>query len=463
MAIKLENCRIYPSSSRQFCTPLTHFDIPFLQSDPTKRLIFFDLPCSDLYFHEHILPSLKNSLSLTLAHFLPLAGNVVLLLNSGSPMIRCVAGDSVSLIAAQSDQDLHYLASHHQRVADHFYECVPELPLATRCADFVVFPVVALQITLFAGQGICIGITNHHAVADGSSIVNFVKSWGCANRSRDAEEHLPVFDRALVEDPEKLDSIAWKFVKNRNPHLDISPSVVEFPINRIRSTLLLTKNQIEILKNHVYAKTPNLGAVSSFTVISAYAWICSLKAAAAPDDDDDEIVYFSFAANCRGRLNPPLPESYFGNCLVFVRAGSRRGSLRKEGGFVVAVESIREASRRILQSDRGVVESADWPLDFRKYSGQWRVSVAGSPRFDVYEADFGWGKAKKQEFVHIDRDMSISLCKSRDFEGGFEIGVSRKKAEMDVFERVFGDMKRVLESDGSEESISDPTANLKML
>ncbi|XP_042041183.1 phenolic glucoside malonyltransferase 1-like [Salvia splendens] len=313
-------------------------------------------------------------------------------------------------------------------------------------------PVIALQITLFAGQGICIGITNHHAVADGSSIVNFVKSWGRANRSGDDEafhqavgRHLPVLDRNLVEDHGKLDSIAWKFVRNRNPNLDFSPSLVEFPINRVRSTLLLTKNQVQNLKNHVYANTPNSRDVSSFTVISAYAWICALRSETSSEDDEEEIVYFSLAADCRGRLNPPLPESYFGNCLVFVRAGARRGSLKKKGGFLIAVESIREATQRILQSDRGVVESADWPLDFRKNSGQCVVSVAGSPRFDVYEADFGWGKPRKQEFVHLDRQRSISLCKSRDFEGAFEIGLSRNKAEMDIFERVFGDPNMALE------------------
>ncbi|KAG6386977.1 hypothetical protein SASPL_152159 [Salvia splendens] len=350
---------------------------PFLQSDPTQRLIFFDFPCSILHFHQNILPSLKVSLSLTLTHFLPIAGNVVLPLNSGTPAIRCASGDSVSLIIAQSDQNLHYLTSHNQRIADHFYECVPELPLATRFVDSVVFPVIALQITLFAGQGICIGITNHHAVADGSSIVNFVKSWGCANRSGDGE----AFHQAVVQN----------------------------------------------LKNHVYANTPNSCDVSSLTVISAYAWICALRSAVS-SDDEEKIVYFSFAADCRGGLNPPLPESYFGNCLVFVRAGARRGSLKKEGGFLTAVESIREATRRILHSDRGVMESADWPLDFRK------------------NTDFGWAKPRQQEFVHLDWQRSISLCKSRDFEGAFEIGLSRNKAEMDIFERVFGDPNLALEA-----------------
>ncbi|XP_057808691.1 phenolic glucoside malonyltransferase 1-like [Salvia miltiorrhiza] len=175
---------------------------------------------------------------------------------------------------------------------------------------------------------------------------------------------------------------------------------------------------------------PELGDVSSFTVITAYVQICMLKADAS--SEEDELAYFGFAADCRGRLDPPLPEFYFGNCLVFVIAESRRGSLKNKDGFLIVVESIREAIQRNLYSDGGILETTDWPLDFKRFSGKCVVSVAGSPRFDVYEADFGWGKARKQEFVHLDgEERSISLGKSRDFEGGFEIGLSRNKAEMD--------------------------------
>lgn len=453
MAIKLKNFQIYPSSSstkdEEFCTPLTHFDIPFLQSDPTQRLIFFDFRCSEPHFHENILPSLKNSLSLTLTHFLPLAGKIFLPLDSGSPIIRYATGDSVSLTVAQSNQDIHYLMSNDQRVADEFYGCVPELPPATRCAGPLVSPAIALQVTLFPSQGVCIGITNHHAVSDESGNYNFVKTWAYANRLGEAFHrtdcvHMPVLDRTLVEDREGLASIAWKFVRNRKLPFELPPAV-EFPINRVRSTFLLTKDKIQKLKNDVSAAMPEVPAVSTFTVISAYAWICSERAEAAADKknnndndkDDDEAVYFCFAADCRGRLNPPLPESYFGNCLVIVVAESRRGLLKKEDGFLTAVESITKAIRRTLHSDRGVLGAASWPLDFQKFGGKSMIAVAGSPRFDVYEADFGWGRAKKQEFVHLDRERSISIFKSRDFEGGFEIGVSRRKVEMDCFQDVF--------------------------
>ncbi|KAH6795453.1 hypothetical protein C2S51_036439 [Perilla frutescens var. frutescens] len=257
-------------------------------------------------------------------------------------------------------------------------------------------------------------------------------------------KHLPVLDRNLVQDPSGLDSTAWEFIKKSRKFPVFELPTATFPINRVRSTFILTKIQVEKLKKYVSANRPHdLGHISSFTAISAYVWICSVKAEAAlaektnDGDYDEEPVHFSFAADCRGRLNPPLPESYFGNCLVFVRPESKRGLLKKKDGFLIAAEIIGNEIQKIIYSDKGVLEIADWPLEFGKSGRKCTVSVAGSPRFDVYEADFGWGKAKKQEFVHLDRERSISLSKSRDFVGGFEIGLSRKKAEMDVFEDVF--------------------------
>ncbi|GLU01811.1 hypothetical protein SLE2022_190950 [Rubroshorea leprosula] len=46
------------------------------------------------------------------------------------------------------------------------------------------------------------------------------------------------------------------------------------------------------------------------------------------------------------------------------------------------------------------------------------IGVAGSPLFNVYESDFGWGKPKMVEIVSIDRTRAISLTESADGSGG---------------------------------------------
>ncbi|KAL0354188.1 UNVERIFIED_CONTAM: Malonyl-coenzyme:anthocyanin 5-O-glucoside-6'''-O-malonyltransferase [Sesamum angustifolium] len=64
--------------------------------------------------------------------------------------------------------------------------------------------------------------------------------------------------------------------------------------------------------------------------------------------------------------------------------------------------------------------------------------VSGSPKFDLSNADFGWGTARKLEILTIDEEKySMSLCKSRDSDGGLEIGLSLPKARMEAFATIF--------------------------
>ncbi|KAH6775308.1 hypothetical protein C2S52_012869 [Perilla frutescens var. hirtella] len=392
MAINLDHCKIHPSSShvQELSLPLTHFDIPFLQSDPDQTLVFYDFPCSKPHFLETILPCLKKSLSTTLTNFLPLTGNIILPSNSGMPLIRYTSGDSVSLTVAQSDQNFSYLTSNHQRVADEFYHCVPALPPAISSPSVITFP---------------------------SSLY----------KSRSFHSRVYVLASPTITQPGM--PVAWV--------LPVELPSIKFPINKVRSTFILTKNQVQNLKNYVSNNRTKLNHISSFVVISAHIWTCLAKTAAVEEADDDAPVYFMFAVDCRARLSPPLPAAYFGNCIVAAFAESRHGLLKKKEGFFIAVESIVEAIRRVLNGEKGIIESAKWPLYFAELSGKCVNAVAGSPRFDMYETDFGWGKPRKHEFVHLDRERSISLAKSREFEGGFEVGLSRNKIEMDVFESTF--------------------------
>ncbi|KAL7142228.1 hypothetical protein ABFS83_08G109600 [Erythranthe nasuta] len=215
-----------------------------------------------------------------------------------------------------------------------------------------------------------------------------------------------------------------------------------FPINtnRVRVTLVLTDTFIENMKKYVSVNRPNLSHVSSFTVICAYIWSCSVKSEAAvgEETDENEPVCFTTAADCRPRLVSPLPAAYFGNCVVFVIAESMHGLLLKGNneGFLIAAESIGKAIRETLDTsdNGGILDRADWPVDFARFDGKRVMSVAGSPRFDAYEVDFGWGgRANKYEFVHLDTEKSMSLCKSREFEGIRR----RTKLEMDAFQDFF--------------------------
>lgn len=71
-------------------------------------------------------------------------------------------------------------------------------------------------------------------------------------------------------------------------------------------------------------------------------------------------------------------------------------------------------------------------------------AIAGSPKYDLYEADFGWGKPQKWHFVFFGSGLLMSLGKSKDSNGDLEIGLYLPKTRMDAFATIFSDGLTVL-------------------
>ncbi|KAL3848918.1 hypothetical protein ACJIZ3_010800 [Penstemon smallii] len=428
-----------PETVTELTLPLLHYDIVWLYFHPVQRLLFFDFPCSKSHFLESVVPDLKNSLLQTLNNFLPFAGKIVHPVNAGKPFIRFSTGDSVSLTIAECEKDFDHLTGNHPRVSDDFYACVPTLPQIEESHDAVLLPVLSLQVTLFPEKGLCFGFTSHHAIGDASSIVRFIKAWASVTKSNGDgkiidEKLLPFYDRSSVVDQNGLDSIYWDLMKKSRP---VESPPISFPLNKSRATFVIIKEEIENLKKFVSNQLPETPHVTTFTVVTALVWVCLVKVETEVVRDD-EPEFFGFAADCRGRLNPPLPSGYFGNCLAFVKAESTHGVLKGEKGFLAAVECIGDAIKKTVYNPNGILDGAEnWPLKFGELIGKRLLGVAGSPRFDLYDVDYGWGRAKKFESPSIDGDTSMSLCKSRDFEGGLEIGLSRSKKTLDEFEAIF--------------------------
>nr|ACU19878.1 unknown [Glycine max] len=140
--------------------------------------------------------------------------------------------------------------------------------------------------------------------------------------------------------------------------------------------------------------------------------------------------YFRFAADCRDRLDYPIPETYFGNCLTRCYAVLKRKELKGEGGFVNAVKAI---ARAITDMKTEPLRGAEnWRALFRKmFVLGSTVLVTGSPKFSVYETDFGFGRPTKVEMVHSPKCMSVA--ESGDKEGGLELGLVFRSGEFEYF------------------------------
>ncbi|CAI0473816.1 unnamed protein product [Linum tenue] len=121
-------------------------------------------------------------------------------------------------------------------------------------------------------------------------------------------------------------------------------------------------------------------------------------------------------ADARSRLTPSLPANYLGNCLIGKSAWMEVRPLLGEGGMGFAVERIsgmmdeleEEGGRRLTE----IPSTFDGKMEASR--GVF-IGVAGSPRFRLYEADFGWGKPKH---VEVTSSASISMAECRDGSNG---------------------------------------------
>ncbi|KAL4366242.1 hypothetical protein GQ457_05G028540 [Hibiscus cannabinus] len=392
-----------PNASAEFSLPLTYSDIFWLKLPPVERLFFYPLNGLTLpRFNSEILPKLKQSLSLTLLHFLPLAGNLKWPSNSPKPIISYTPSDGVPLTVAESDADFNLLSGNGVYEAVELHPLTPELITSDDSAS-----TIALQITLFPNTGFCVGIAAHHA--ENSSL---------------PAELTPVLDRSVLRDPGGVDMIylkTWFDSMGSDSDTD-KKSLKIFPregeaASLVRATVEITREDLKKLRERVLSKGGN----------------------------GDRDVAFGFTIDCRPLLKPPVPENYFGNCNTITGEFTKARDFLDGNGFVFGVKKVSNLVKQV--KEKGVLEGIETKLSFLLNPGGGYaakslqvITVAGSPGFGVYGSDFGWGKRGKPVkvvIVSIDKNEAVSLAESRDGSRGVEVGLALQKHEMEKFSSLF--------------------------
>lgn len=442
-----------PKSTTEFRLPLTFSDIIWFKFPPVERLFFYQFDeLTPACFNSVILPKLKRSLSLTLVHYLPLAGNLKWPPNEPKPIILYTPNDGVSLTVAHSDADFNILSSDGVYDAAELHPLKPDLVISDVSAS-----AIALQVTLFPNKGFCIGITAHHAVLDGQTTTMFIKSWAYICKQGNDEnsplppELTPVFDRSVLKGPDGLDMLylnqwlasSWSDSDTSKKSLKIMTSAGGggAASDLVRATFEITREDFKKLRERVLSKLSDSAKevhLSTFVLSFAYVATCMTKARR----DGDRKVAFAFTADCRPRLNPPVSQNYFGNCNRPKIEVAKARDFLDENGFVFAVQKTSGMVKAL--TERWVLEGMEKMLsycfDVLKEASESKlqiISVAGSPRFGVYGIDFGWGKPQKVVVVSIDKSGAISMAESRDGSGGVEIGLALNKHEMNNFSWLF--------------------------
>ncbi|CAG7906875.1 unnamed protein product [Brassica rapa] len=437
--IKISRISPETNSVEPLILPLTFFDLLWIKSSPTKRVTFYRLTeSSHDAFYSVILPKLERSLSLTLTHFLPLSGHLKWNPQDPKPHIVVFPQDTVSLTVAESSADFSRISDKGLRPEAELRALVPKLPVSSDSAS-----VLSLQITLFPNQGFCIGSADHHAVMDGQTAAKFHKSWAhiCKYGTIQQDFHLPtLLDRSIINVPAGLEPKILELMsyldKDNARSLRLSP-FKEVDDDVVRITLEINQENVHKLKERAKNESTYSADLhlSTFVVTFAFVWTCMVKTRGG---EPDRPVRFRYAADFRNRLDPPVPETYFGNCVVSVVLDEYKAKMfLGEDGFVNGVKILSDSVKGCVS--RGIESIWEQYEEGKKNfkMGTQVLSVSGSNQFGIYGSDFGWGRPVNTEVMSIYGNNQISMSARRDGTGGVEIGVSLKKCEMDVFISLF--------------------------
>ncbi|CAN6708370.1 unnamed protein product [Malus baccata var. baccata] len=367
----------------------------FLKNVPPLSTTIFDLN------FQHILPKLKTSLSATLQHFVPLAGNLTWPLDFPEPLLRYLKGNAIMLTIAESDADFHRLISSNNFdiEAKEYHPLVPQLAMSYEKAA-----VLALQITL------------HHAVFNGLSALLFFKFWGhlCKHGGGEGGGPPPL---------PKIYSNDWLRLGGPN-NRSLLPLEVKRPGDSIRGTFEFTRSKIETLrwsvmrtmmiKNMEQADHSKLLHLSTFSLTCAYTWVCLVRA----EETKTESI-FHHSCGLPVTLRPSSTASLF-------RELHRRTS---SDGMLVALKAISDVIKSL---DKSLLEGAEtW------VSRMFNTLQPSADRIIPAAADFGWGRPTKHEVVSIDRTGTMSFQESKNGDGGVEVGLVLKKHYMEAFASLF--------------------------
>ncbi|MCO5578914.1 hypothetical protein L7F22_032763 [Adiantum nelumboides] len=154
-----------------------------------------------------------------------------------------------------------------------------------------------------------------------------------------------------------------------------------------------------------------------------------MKSWASDVDESLKSIYFVIA-NMRSRVNPPLPEGYFGNAIIREGTGARREELLQEslGTTALCIQRlVQTLDQTLMKTMYGQVEGLPpsklfGGMDFRMV----RLQLSSSPRFPVYDVDFGWGPALSIQCPLIRGDGEMAWFPGPGGGGSIDISLALK-------------------------------------
>ncbi|KAH6802920.1 HXXXD-type acyl-transferase family protein [Perilla frutescens var. frutescens] len=412
--VVVSKCSIYPDlKSTVKSLRLSVSDLPMLSCQYIQKGVLLPQPPLS---SADLLSLLKLSLSKTLSHFPALAG-------------RLHTDDSghVHIVCNDSGVDFFHAKAPHLSTGALIPPPDHDIPPAFR--RFFQFdntlsyaghnkPLVAVQVTELS-DGVFVGCAVNHAVVDGTSFWNFFNTFAEVAKGAKKISRSPVFRRDTVFDtPEVLyfpeggpsatfsgneplrekifhfsrEAILKLKSRANNPGREPEFSAPEILGKKSNDSWAAVncKTNGKITEGILEKKDPT-AEISSFQSLSAQLWRSVTR---ARNLSVGKTTTFRMAVNCRHRLEPRLEPLYFGNAIQSIPTAATVGELLSN--------ELRWSAdllhQNVVAHDDATVRRGvkDWESNPRLFPlGNFdgaMITMGSSPRFPMYDNDFGWGR-----------------------------------------------------------------------
>ncbi|TYI75676.1 hypothetical protein E1A91_D06G022800v1 [Gossypium mustelinum] len=394
---------------------LTTWDLVMLSVQYIQKGLLYTKPensCEENLIN-NVLDRLKQSLSIALVHFYPLSGRLVTKIeeNPVSFPVDLSVSDIVSPtyvpLVVQSFFD-------HDRAINY---------------DGHTRPLLSIQVTELV-DGVFIGCSMNHVLGDGATFWHFFNTLSEIFQAQGDT-------KMKISRPPVLEK--W-FPEGHSPLLNLPFTNQDEFITRFEAPELLERmfhfsaKSIAKLKERANTES-NTTKISSFQSLSAFVWRSITKARRFPNET---VTGCRLAINNRSRLEPALPQDYFGNSIQTVRAVTTASELLDHNlgwaAWKLHQAVVNHTDKQVCGFVNGWLDSP-FIYQIAQLFDPQSVMFGSSPRFNMYENEFGLGKALMLRSGYAHKfDGKVSSYPGREGGGSVDLEICLPPSSMKALE-----------------------------
>ncbi|CAM0902388.1 unnamed protein product [Alopecurus aequalis] len=345
---------------------------------------------------ERLVGQLASSLARTLGRYYHFAGRLAVdeREDDGTVTVRLMCtGEGAELVHAAAPgvaiQDIVGSLYSPSKVVWDFF---PMNGVRNADAALESLPVLAAQLTEL-DDGVFVAVSMNHSVGDGTSFWEFFNAWSEIHRGggatngalKVASAPAPVHGRWFPETCPVPVPLPFAKLQHILQQSELPPVREAFFIFSAASVKKLKARANDEMAG--IATAP----ISSLQALLAHLWRAVCRARRLKPGQE---TFYAVIIGGRGRVSG-IPEGYVGSALLPSRAVCTAGEVQDKGlGWTAwqlnrAVASLDEAALREYLD--GWVREPTFSYTSLS-AGSVGIETGGSPRFDVYGNDFGWGR-----------------------------------------------------------------------